>query len=418
MKPTISQILRNTVPPPPKDRFDGELVDVNYRSREMVVRIEGGSTIKVMPRHDMDLGTNDNPKVIAGGRVQVERIGDQYVGTMYVARLYLPVIGKSGGGRTPTAVLATPQWSTGYPRIRGTLIEGAWNVVPGAIAYRVWKNTFPAPNGATQFEIDFFQNSFSLQYNTGVTSELTQNGGFESGDFSQWNPSGANPERLFIETTIKYSGSYALKLYATTDGNCALINDPLIPIVAGNSYRQEFWYNVTSVGIGGSLSISYRWYDANKTIISSATLIVNSVTAGWMQSLNPAWIAPANSAYFSWAVGITGGAITAYADAFSLIGLNPVTGTTYVYAVQAIDEHGNTSGLSSWLAPIQQSASVGTPSAAYLEVDYANARLQSSNYVAATVGTKISANGVEGAVVVSAAEPSIMFPGQIWIDTT
>lgn len=368
MNPTISAILRNTIPPPTRDHFDGEIVAVDYRSRELVVRLEGGSTIKVRARHDMDLGTNENPKVIPGGRIQVARVDAQYV-----ASIYLPLIGNNigGGGRTPTPVLQTPQWSTGYPRLRGTLIEGMWNVVPSAIAYRVWRNAtpLPSPNGAVLFG-EFNQNQFSQQY-IGASGEtnLISNAGFENGTLDKWRFSG-NPGYAMAtaQTTTKRSGSYALRLDSTYVAMIARVDyTDHIPVLPSTQYVLTVWYRMADAVQQGMLGIGSMAFQSNLTTNSPDETTITTETITWTQAVltfttdaNQYFTRP----YIEIQLASGAGPYVVYIDDMTLVGPTPGNASDF-FAVQAIDANGNASGFSSWLQPIQQSAQMGarTPTA-------------------------------------------------------
>ena len=398
MNQTIAQLLdhrtqRASIP----DRWAGEIISVDYLAREIVVRIAGNSAVRVAPRHDLNLGSAANPKVIPGGTLQVERIGDRYAGTVY-----LPLIGVSQAYATPTPTLGTPVWNTGYPRIRGSNIEGAWGVVTGATRYEVWRNTTPSANGAEWFGT-FVSNTFAQTYASGATSQLLTNCGFESGDFTGWESADVGMPPIassVVSAAHPRTGNYS---HAGVEGSgtrpSAGISSSAVRIIAGKSYVMSAYVMTLDPARNYNFSLRAYWYDANMSFLTASDVFGTGLTTNY-QKWTAVATAPANAAYARIAFAFLGnvqiplpGTEQVYLDDCSLIGESGNAATVYSYAIRALDDNGNASAFSTWLTPAATSAQLG---AASIELDFENSRIQSSNFVSGTSGFRLDDNGIDG----------------------
>jgi hypothetical protein len=87
------------------------------------------------------------------------------------------------------------------------------------------------------------------QFTLRIGQSLVQNGGFETGDFSDWvgsgnwHPGGFGPEMVFNSTSQAHSGSfYAAVAPANTLGYIS----QTLPTVAGSSYMFSLWFSNTN----------------------------------------------------------------------------------------------------------------------------------------------------------------------------
>lgn len=405
------------------DHRDCEVLQVDYLGKTIKVRL--GASAKwvqiAAPLRD-NLGTVASPLVRPGDRVRVVAWGSESpAATEWVAAYFLPRIGVGMRDSVPTPALPAPVWNSGYPRIAGVNLEGAWSIVPGATQYEVWYNTSaPSPNGATLYD-RFTANQFSRAWNLGQTSELLQNGGLESGDFTNWVMTAY--EQLYPGTSSPRTGLFSLVKKSAVGGfhsfSTSLESLPL-SVVAAQTYTLSAYFKVIAGATTATVHLRVHWYNSSGSLISDNLLVTNSAKPSTYTLISSAATSPAGAVTATFWLDVVGTEPTGDAEAFwvddcSFIGQVLIMPTSYLFAVRALDANGNASPFSTWLNPIQVSAKIGENS---LEIDYANERIQSSDF-AAGAGFRLTQYGLAGtgwaigedAVPVYVSASSIKFTG-------
>ena len=421
MRLTPAQLIDRRITPP-NDRLTGQIVDVDYYAHQMTVVLEGQSRVRVLiPDHlAAVMGTAASPKVTPGSWVLVERVNDEYVGTAFIARTFLPFVGRGaafGPGAPVTTTLATPVWtSSGYPKQIGVSVYGDWGAVPGATAYEIWQNTVASPNGATLVKGGIGTTSYTWTLNVGQTSELLFNTGFESGDFSGFittTPDPISPDPLWaISSADKHTGIYSAKFQALGgETNYRYLNSVWFPVEPSSYLTMSLW--IKTVGDVGPASI-IAGVDARLDgggYAGVVALFPGTNYSSWTQLTGVSGALTNYNQMRIWiAIQPTGaGAFTVYVDDFSITGQSPITGTSTLYAVRAVDANGNASPFSTWLTAPQQSAKLGANS---IEFDPANSRIESSNFVTGTAGFRIDENGIDGNLLTGGPSSHVHHDGE------
>ncbi|MBI5035555.1 MAG: hypothetical protein HZB51_34115 [Chloroflexi bacterium] len=399
MYPTLAKTLDK---PLRQTTWVGVVTSINYATRTLTANLQGDSGPERIRIPDtFDFGSRDNPKIGIGSTITVQRIGNEYFAVSPLAKqggqyaVYLPAIYGSG------AKLYAPQWLSGYPRIVGTQLEGAWKNqnVPG-LKYQLWYNSNgPSANGAKLHPASpFTGTNLSVNWNLGLTSELLQNGGFES-DLVSWQfvfYSG----KMTIQAAITHNRIKALKSELVA-GGIDDIYSVYYAVKPGETYTASFWEYLILPGTTypTGVSVELHWYNSAQAFISLSTPISwnASVTGVWHKRTGTA-VAPANAAYVRFrprtANGNAVGDATIYIDDCSLVGQVPISAKDTFYALVAIDGNGNSSPFSEWLAPVSVSSKVGASS---IEIVPDESTIRSENFAAPSTGFSLDPdNGMQG----------------------
>lgn len=367
--------------------FNGTVQSVDdYSARLATVIVADVTALQVRIADHIDIGTNDAPKLQPGDLLEVRWWSEEYTAVALKRQTtFLPFV---VGGSTRVTRVATPQWTTGYPRNVGTDVQGAWGSVPGAIRYDVWRNSSPSPDGA-EFVISTDKNFFTVPAGLGEQSELLTNGGFESGALTGWAitmPGGMLA--CVITSGEKHSGNYAMSCI-NTNGNFS----PSFAVVESEAFDVSFWCKYTEAG-SSDLTVNVFWYDINESYLSYDLIVtLGGSTSGW-EKQSQVVTAPASAKTARIVIGYTkdtGSSL--YIDDVSVIGVTE-SSSSLLYAVRAVDGSGNASPFSTWLQPLAQSAAVGTaqlvPSVGLMAAAVAD---QSASKVFATDGSIITLAG-------------------------
>jgi hypothetical protein len=309
---------------------------------------------------------------------------------------------------TPVGAGLAPPFITSIVQA-GTLLSMNWNPVPDAVQYQILMNTTPSTVGATELGWTTATHWIG-PLNTGALSELIRiNPGFESGDFTGWNP-WLYPEHISISSTYKHSGTYSCRLNIPAGvflETGILVESEQFSVIAANTYAASLYAKVLTGDADTLLVVEIRWRDSSNVQISASTVGSIANTADWtLLSLNAT--APAGAAIASvYAQAFSSSeavALDAYVDDFSLIGQPAIRDTTLLYAVRALDAQGNISAPSTWLVATQSPSALGTPSGDHTMLDPVRKGVVTSNFVAGTAGASITPDGIDGKLL-SGAPP-------------
>ncbi len=352
----------------PRASFNGTVRSVDdYNARLATVVVGDVTALQVRIADHIDIGTADAPRLNAGDRLEVKLWDDEYTAVALKRQVtYLPLVLV---GREPIGpALSTPQWLSGNPRLTGTRWEGAWSPSVGGngIRYQIWANTQPNASGAwripTGAPVDVLGTSYQIaSVNTGDLSELLINGGFESGDFMGWTPSGL----WTVQSAIQYDGTFAAKLDSSTT---LPIAEPLTSsqfgVVESSDYVFSMYLRATEWDdpINNLIFTAY-WLDSDGAPIGSDVIYDNAPMVGGFTLITDTVTAPAGAAYcyvvIEHSFGVSPGDFVVYVDNVSVVGQPPINASTLLYAVRAVDANGNASPFSAWLQPLVQAAALG-----------------------------------------------------------
>ena len=392
MRQTITQTTRDVVATPPGTWF-AKVSRVDWASRTLDVNLDGSTGLSfVRVADNIELGTEKQPNILPGDEVEIKRASHQVGNSNYVATAHfrnLSSTNDGAGGAIGVRSLAAPEWIK--LQVIGTILEGSWTPVAGSSYYQLFSNSVNSANGAS-----LVAQPSGTQYTANLNSSasaqiLTVNPGAESGGTAGW----VTDPIISISASVVHLGSLAFRLDNRSTGTEGNLYSQYYPIAACSMYTFSFWHNILDAAASAVNSVVY-WADSACVAISQFNVFASAgSTADWVQR-SASGTSPSNASFVKIAWGAAVAATLAYADDFSIIGAPITVNNNLLYAVRAVDAIGNTSPFSTWLQATQSPAALGSPASPHSLLDYANAAIQSSDFITGASGYKVSPSGIDG----------------------
>ncbi|MGC9332201.1 MAG: lamin tail domain-containing protein, partial [Bacteroidales bacterium] len=237
--------------------------------------------------------------------------------------------------------------ATSASSVAGTSFTANWNAV----------------SGATGYELDVYSIS-------GEGPELVLNGGFETGDNSDWTTFETNYQVVTSDGSITpHAGSYMLKCFATDTRDLA--QDITFTADGATQYEISFWYRYETASdpeklrIWSDFSLGHSGDDIQPTTYLNATDVWTQVTYTVIPNSGTNTLNLELRSYTDGKIYIddisfkaTGGGTTYHLQnenvgnvtSYDVSGLT--AGETYYYVVRAYNDCGNTSGNSNEITVI------------------------------------------------------------------
>jgi Cellulase (glycosyl hydrolase family 5) len=191
-----------------------------------------------------------------------------------------------GGKGTTNVSLNTVGYSSSWTEASSAALSDLWSRLssaladtPGLLAYNVLNEPHTQPEGTTS----------GLQ--------LSPDSGFESDTVGQPPPSclSINCSAL-IDDTHAHSGSNAVKLTATTEGQCTFFGAEFA-VTAGNYYVGQAWFYANASSAIANLSVAVSWYDASHNFKYSTFGFNTNDALGYWLSGRVVAAAPSGASY-------------------------------------------------------------------------------------------------------------------------
>jgi len=310
-----------------------------------------------------------------------------------------------------TTTVYPPQWRS--LSLRGSILNGEFVTYPSYtnVNYEVMTNSEPASTGAIVFLTAVAGGRFAQPMNIGASSELIQNGGFESNSFFGW-ATGSGNSTWYVSSADKHGGVYAATITATQaslgPSYVQTIKTMPVKVRVGSTYSLSYWHKLTKTGTSASAEYSVNWYDSAGALLSNTALgTISADVAAWTL-VSASAVAPASAvtAEFMWGIsGSQSGGGTTYTywlDDVSVRGILLPLPSSNFFALRGRFEDGTLTPYSDWLQPVLQDSVVGDVALPYSFMSPSLAGFQSSNFVPGVAGYSITPSGIDGAIASTA----------------
>lgn len=125
---------------------------------------------------------------------------------------------------------------------------------------------------------------------------ITVNGGFEWDCDADGTPDAWSAKPGATRTSdAAHSGRYALRHQANDNRTYTVFSDPIVPIVAGQSYSFIGWVKIPATVDSFSFELQVRWRDSSGNVLSTVPVqTYTAATNGWT-SFTGMLVAPSNA---------------------------------------------------------------------------------------------------------------------------